>query len=116
MNDTLKIGPQVARPSAEEITAAIQQVEQSDGVTLSATDAERYLMLRAELGWWITVSEESVTEAMAGELQTQVREETGEDISLADAYARATASLIASAENEKERIGGEIRAIINQLK
>jgi len=119
MNNRSNIGPHIERPNEQEIAEAIKQVQEKHDVTLSATDAERYVMLRAELGWWIRVCDDgdsSVTDEMAKELQAQASERSGEIITLDEAHIRAKALLLASSESEKARIAGEIKGLINDAK
>lgn len=119
MNTPMNIKQHLEKPSETEIAKAINDIQEKHGVTLSGTDAERYLMLRAELGWWIDISESPegmspITEEMAKALQAHVKVQSGEDITLEEAYKRAKASYEASAESEKERIAGEIRQLIGE--
>ncbi len=119
MNSMRQIGPHIEQPTEEDIKQAIEEIQQKHGVTLSESQAEHYLKLRDELGWWIGVGEDGtdrhlITQEMAQELQKQVREQSGEDISLEEALKRAQATIHASAESEKERIAAEIRTLLGK--
>jgi len=116
-----KIGPQIPEPTDEEINDIIEEMKTKYEIFIQRDDAIRYIKLKKELGWWMTVEmnaekPEAITEGMAKELQISIQKAKGANITLAEAYRQARKSLSYTIPMEKDRIAKELREIIKKYK
>ncbi len=112
---------EIPEPNEEEIKKTIEKVKQKDGVTLSRVDAIEYTKLYSELGQWFLMqknanSPDSIADEMGEKMKDILRRKRGQKLDIYDAQVIAKESLNILISREKERIGGEIRALIAKYK
>ncbi len=118
--DKPTFGPQIEEPTAEAIEHTMTEAKQRYGIELPRTEAIRFTKLTQELGWWLLIEGQlnnsgNVTEAIAQEVQAFIGKHHGRKITLEEAAQEARRSSQAIA-GEKERIGREIRTIIDRAR
>lgn len=112
-----KFSPDFLDPTEEEIKENRQRLEDIYGIELAKKDLIRFVTLVKELNWWLNLENDSVStariaeEAMA-ECKEIYRKKYNKEITPSEADESARILLDTVTENEKQRIGNEMKAII----
>lgn len=112
-----KFSPDFLDPTEDEIEENRQRLKDEYGIELAEKDLVRIVSLVKELNWWLNLKNDSAStarikeEAMA-ECKEIYRKRYNKEITRSEADESARVLLDTVTENEKKRIGDEMKAII----
>lgn len=111
------VRPEISELTEEEIKLAKKKFKDKYDIFIPKSDAIKIIKLTKELAWWLRVEQEevlsqSIIEEIAIKLRNAARNNTGEEISMAEAYRNAQSLLTSLPNTEKKRIANEIKTIL----
>lgn len=121
MDESNKLSFDISEPTEEEIKQTIQKIQDQYDIALPNDDAITYTKLYEELKQWFFIeknlqSPDSIAEEVAEKMQGIIEENHGLEVSEDEAKNIVDESLDEVIAREKERIGKELKTIIDKYK